>query len=883
MPEQTVKRSRFAEFFAAVNSGHAPFTWQEELLDYILDHGEWPRQVTAPTGAGKSAVVDIHIFANAVASADGPRIPRRLHTVVNRRALVDNQADHAQRIKKLLQMAMKGKTENPILHEVAEALCKLRGDCDDTPLEVGHLRGELPTRTLPLEELSACSVIAATPDMWGSRLLFRGYGSSKYARPRETALVGMDSVVVVDESHLSRQLVATARRVAQLQRREQHIGVPTLQVTETSATVATDEDTATTVAVRAQELSGDCDALLRKRLYANKKFTYVPVNRWDGRPRNLQVINTAVEHAQRLHSTHGATVGIIVNHIKTATSIASSLRKAGLTTLTLVGRMRPWDLEQLRKKYPNAFTVTGDSTVDVIVATQTLEVGIDISFTSLVTELAPSSSLAQRFGRTNRLGKYDNADIIVIGPPSDKKVTKDAPPYSASDMCSARQWVEKLEEEGFASPAVLEKIPPPPSELSRVVEQRIELADLDFLSRTSDPLVAEPSLELWLRDSLEDDTKALGIVVRDNLPTDVIATLELLKEFPPFAEEVFPAKFSEIRSILQRDRNLRVFLYRDDDVFTFDASEDGLKPGDIIIVDEGLRFTTEFVVDEHPSDDPPCQVVIDDASRPLIKVHSPSDSEAEKNIFRQLVNLNSSEAAEKLGVDMQNWEVVLSKTIVDSNRRDAVAWYALKPLVAAGSEILQEWTSSTRAVFLKEHQTEVAERARLIADALGITNPYAEQIERAALHHDDGKSDPRFQAMLGRIKDEAKLAKSRERTKQEVHQARMLSGLPAGWRHEQLSALLLAQTHGLASDNEIALRVVGTSHGRGRLSFPHVGAEILDEENDAILRDIAEHLFTTGGWDSLIMRTNRKYGHYAVSFAEAIERAADAQISKETK
>lgn len=883
MPESAVTRSRFAEFFAAVNRGRMPFTWQEELLDYILEHGEWPKQVTAPTGAGKSAVVDIHVFANAVTSISGPRIPRRLHTVVNRRALVDNQADHALNIKKLLVAAMHEEAGNPILRDVAMALCSLQGDGDATPLEVGHLRGELPTRNLPLEELSACGVIAATPDMWGSRLLFRGYGSSMYARPRETALIAMDSVVVVDESHLSRQLVTTARRVAELQKHEHQIGIPTLQVTETSATVAVGEDTAETIAVRAEELSDERDSLLRKRLFSDKQFAYIPVAKWNGRPKNTQIINTIVEHAKHLHGKHGATVGVIVNHVKTATTVASVLRKAGLNTLTFVGRMRPWDLEQLRKKHPDAFTVNGDSSVDVIVATQTLEVGVDMSFTSLVTELAPSSSLAQRFGRTNRLGEYETADIVVIGPPLTEKIIKDVPPYSANDMLTAVQWVAKLHERGAASPAVLEKIPPPPRELSRVVQQRVELADLELLSRTSDHLVAEPSLELWLRDSLEEDTKTLGIVVRANLPEDGIAALELLREFPPTAEEVFPATFSELRSVFRNDDLNRAFLYRETETDSFDFHGDGLKPGDIFILDEGIRFTTEQVVDEQPTDTPPRQVINDDALCPILKVHSEYLSAAEKKVFRELVGLAPDEAAEALGVDTRNWEIVVSRTIVDSNHRDAVAWYALKPLVAEGAEILQEWTPSTDAVSLAEHQTDVAKRASHIAEALGIESSYAEQIKRAALHHDDGKADRRFQAMLGRTADEATLAKSRKRTKQEVRRARMLSGLPTGWRHEQLSALLLARKYGWNSDNDLALRIVGTSHGRGRSGFPHVGTELLEDSGDTTLHEIADYLFTTGGWDSMITRTNREFGHYTMALAEAVERAADAQISKESK
>ena len=42
--------------------------------------------------------------------------------------------------------------------------------------------------------------------------------------------------MVLDEAHLNQQLLVTARRIAQLQKYGTDVGVPTLQVVETTAT-----------------------------------------------------------------------------------------------------------------------------------------------------------------------------------------------------------------------------------------------------------------------------------------------------------------------------------------------------------------------------------------------------------------------------------------------------------------------------------------------------------------------------------------------------------------------------------------------------------------------------------------------------------------------
>ena len=85
-----------------------------------------------------------------------------------------------------------------------------------SPLVTGRLRGgAVPSRSWR-DHPGACAVLCATPDMWGSRLLFGGYGTPALAAPREAGLLAFDSAVVVDEAHLAGQLLVTARQVSRL-------------------------------------------------------------------------------------------------------------------------------------------------------------------------------------------------------------------------------------------------------------------------------------------------------------------------------------------------------------------------------------------------------------------------------------------------------------------------------------------------------------------------------------------------------------------------------------------------------------------------------------------------------------------------------------------
>ena len=922
----SITRDEFGDFFAALNGGYAPFSWQEEVLDHICEHGVWPERINAPTGSGKSSVVDIHLFANALAAVGAaPRVPRRLCVTVGRRALVDSQATRADKILGDLKDALADESGEPgILRRVAEALQSFQTRNDGQgigPFEVGHIRGELSNRALPVTDISACAIIAATPDMYGSRALFRGYGSTKAARPRETALLAMDTVMVLDEAHMNRQLLHTTQRIAELQKREVNLGVPTLQVVETTATPSTEDSESTTLGVDIEALDSPNDKELRKRVYSHKELVLRPIDKWDGKPGNAATVNAAVGVIKEFLARRGVgegsevvdTVGCIVNHVRTAISIKEALAKDKVLgkdeVQLLVGRMRPYDLKKL---HPDLFTTEGDKSVKVVVATQTLEVGIDVDFADLVTELAPASSLAQRFGRVNRLGHRDDSKVVVIEPASGDLVKKDAPPYRAVDLSNAYAWLEALNgaENPSVNPAAMVKNPPVQSSPERLLYQRPEWPDLLEFSRTDENPYDEPDLDLWLHDSLDAETAMGGVIVRDNLPSNTSAAMEILKisYFAPSDLETFPANLKILQEILdyQDEHGVkpRKFLYRQGEISLWqdadhsDESNQSLAPGDVLLLDTGsVPFTNQGIAvtqRELPSKKDELKAVpfLDDDELCVAELYVYDKCADREKDFREYLGLSPEEVAELLDSQSSGSETRIASELTTEaeDGQEVIAWYADvtdDKKSVEGSDIAQE-LAPTDPVLLDDHQNDVAERTRQLAENLGLAPEFSEALELAAKYHDEGKRDLRFQQMLGADPDAEALAKSGHRSVAEAYRARSRSALPRGWRHEQLSALMVATSpEKVGEHRDLVLRIIGCSHGHGRFSFAHDAGFLLKEgylpegTDYEALKEQATRLFNVGYWDNLIEQTSRTYGPYATAYLEAVERAADAQISRE--
>lgn len=927
----SLERGDFDTFFALVRPGQRPFAWQERLLDALLASGRWPDRVVAPTGAGKTAVVDVHVFANALAAAGkAPRVPRRLALVVDRRVVVDSHDDHARTVSALLDRARDG-----LLAEVGGLLRSMRlgvqslvGSLGDgavaEPLVTARLRGGAPPPRSWRDAPEACAVLTGTPDMVGSRLLLQGYGSSPRAWPREAGLLAFDTALVVDEAHLSRQFLRTARRISELAPSVLTSGVPVLQVVETTATPSTSDGTE--VGVEDDDLQ---DPVLDRRMRSAKPVQLLPVPAWPLKGRALDLVADEVVKA---HRDFGPTVGCVLNRVASAVQLAASLRTKGLVVELLVGRMRPADVWHLRRRRPGLLDLGGDPEVDVLVATQTVEVGVDLDLSALITELAPGAALAQRSGRVNRVGRRAAARVVVAVPERVPETERDAAPYAAEDLSVALDWLRRrADDEAGLAPWSVRQDPAPGQGLRSRLLRRLELSDSWSWAATGTEPFVRADLDLWLADDLSAE-RDVGVVSRRDLPTDPALAVALLRLLPPRAHEVFPVPVGTARRLVpQAAVDGLVLRCRDDDVVALDgADEDAdLRVGDVLVVPDTVPLQRSGVIDETLERDPAPDVLEalpEGAATPVRAgdvvwrwgVLDPAAPAAHR-LPEEVVTLLSAGpqgpagdwsrqqradvadllAATPMPADqsdlltedlrhMQDAAVRLLRqgrvkdsglrVLTDADDRPALLVLTDLRRAAADEDARQTWTPSDQAVPLVQHAQNVAEAAATAAKGVGLPSDVVEVLRLAGLHHDDGKADDRFQRLLGRTPEGPLLAKSAARPASSDAAARTAAGLPTGWRHEQRSVLDAWRS---VPDPQRALvsRLVGTTHGHGRPSFPHGARSLLGSSTEAEVSADARALFDDGEWEQVVQDTDERCGVWALAYLEAVLRAADGRVS----
>jgi CRISPR-associated endonuclease/helicase Cas3 len=424
----------FTAFFQEVHGPEKkPFPWQIKLAKQVGATG-WPEQLDLPTAAGKTSVLDIAVFSLAAQAADANRrAALRIFFVIDRRIVVDQAALHAEKLARALRTALGAPTKFPVLHAVASRLMQFGGYA---PLHIAVLRGGIYREPAWYYAPNQPLICLSTVDQVGSRLLFRGYGVSEGMRPVHAGLIGCDSLIFVDEAHLSAPFVDTVRSIRRYldsDWAEKPLGKPFAAV-EMSATQRPGKSKPF------QLLPEDYkDPVLEPRLSASKRASLEA-------PADFEA--AAVEKVKGFHSAEKVQiVGVIVNRVGSARTIFEALRTDERSdVILLTGRARSYDREILLKERL-ALAVSGRNRTQtlsrklVVVATQTIEVGADLDFDALVTEAASLDALRQRFGRVDRLGELKQSLAWILLRPIEKaEKSKDDAIYGAA-LTKTWKWL----------------------------------------------------------------------------------------------------------------------------------------------------------------------------------------------------------------------------------------------------------------------------------------------------------------------------------------------------------------------------------------------------------------------------------------------------------
>ena len=411
----------FVDFYQAINR-RPPLPWQTRLAERVSETGDWPAEIGVPTGMGKTACLDIAVWWLASQAEREPShrtAPTRIWWVVNRRLLVDSTAEHAERIAKILAdpgSARLSKQARAVVAGVAERLSSLSADPAAPPLDIIRLRGGVAPRT-PADP-SRPTILLCTLPMYGSRLLFRGYGST--LRPIDAAMAGTDSLVLLDEAHLAPHLTTLISALTECTPNAEAILGGARSKAMVTALTATGSASGERFDLDEED---EANPIVRQRLHAAKPME---VRKFETGDAASHLAETAFD---LLSGAPGpAACLVFANTPKTAREAFKSLHKkmrgGEADLLLLTGLSREREAERIRARILDP--VDGMAAIRpresarrrhlVVVATQTLEVGADLDADYLVTETCGVRALTQRLGRLNRLGHHSSCTSRVRAP-----------------------------------------------------------------------------------------------------------------------------------------------------------------------------------------------------------------------------------------------------------------------------------------------------------------------------------------------------------------------------------------------------------------------------------------------------------------------------------
>lgn len=382
-----------------------PYPWQQRVAEAGL-----PGLLQAETGTGKTAGAVLSWLYRRRFHSDPvvrEHTPHWLVFVLPMRVLVEQVEDAVG-----LWLSRLGLAEQVAAHRV--------------------MGGEGPLDTKWRMEPAKDAVFVGTVDMLVSRALNRGYASSRFAWPIDFGLFSSGCHWVYDEIQLLGPALTTTRQLDGFRRDMGTAAKCTstwMSATVDPRTLATVDNR--TVASTASLGPEDHGGALAKRLDATRTV------------RRLRTSGDKKRHAQEIAGGVAAahnpgTLSIaICNTVGLAREVHRKLREMTEAEVVLLhSRFRPADRSE---QVSTALTpVDPQGPGRVVVSTQVIEAGVDLSASTLFTEAAPWPSIVQRAGRCNRDGSDDDASLLWAPPVLPG-------PYPVTDVQAAVDALDVLE------------------------------------------------------------------------------------------------------------------------------------------------------------------------------------------------------------------------------------------------------------------------------------------------------------------------------------------------------------------------------------------------------------------------------------------------------
>ncbi len=487
---------------AAQASGVEPHPFQQRLA-----HEGLPDVLRVPTGTGKTlAAVLPWLYRRRYHPDAGVRAstPRWLVFVLPQRALVEQTV-------RVIEGWLDSLGSEVSLHT-------LMGGEDTEHRE---------WKTRPEQD----RIFVGTQDMVLSRLLMRGFAEFRGSWPMSFGLLHAGVQFVFDEVQLMGPGLPTS---LQLQGLRDALGTATpcrtmwMSATLDPAKLSTVDFGGPTTVVELD--AADRAGPLRTRLDATRTVAHLDIDA-------KTYTRTLAARVLAEHRPNTRTL-VVVNTVDRATELYEAVARQhpDADLVLLHSRFRPADRQA---RTTEALTEPGEHGT-IVVSTQVLEAGVDVTSETLITEVAPWTSIVQRAGRCNRDGLAHDPRLLWAWPPG-------APPYDGDELAHTVEVLAGLQDRQVTS----SELAAAASELTTPNHPVLRRRDLIDLFDTAPDLSGNDiDVSAFIRDSTEH-TATVAWRRFDAADPD---------ESAPQRDELCPAPITAVKDMIKRvDGRAKVF------------------------------------------------------------------------------------------------------------------------------------------------------------------------------------------------------------------------------------------------------------------------------------------------------------------------------------